>query len=465
MSKYKTQRPEHKWARDQERTQDRTSQAVEKQPAERKRRDRSLKAKKGQPGYPVDGTSEAYFPSDAVGPSDNVASFEGFHEPQHSTAAPVTVNHQEKLPQMQRASSVAPSRRTASGMTSHHASSALKRAIQSSPARWLGTRHSPIELEEDLGTTRRILFPSPRKNELSAVLGEVVTNIIQQPMSLHSPHRPGKDISVKTSDKENCPPTPLFDDGDDELRKLFEDELVRPSRPTTPVQKRSDVTLFKTPTRRTPSHRPITRSISKSARSTERREMLPQRTPSKTPSTVALRRSPRHNRNVTESPFTATLNRLLSEANEQHHTANESPSRHLDLGLDFSGLPDLGNSDSNGLNSDALTFHLPGFDPHTDFFSTDIPMPSSPPRFNLYEDPMTMQVLNNIDNTTWSDFPLDSTLQMGQGLVIDENGHATFDVGKVGSQENDTIVKTEPLDSPSRSEGRQTRIENQTRDT
>jgi hypothetical protein len=464
MSKYKTQRPEHKWIKDQERAQERLNQAAEKQPVERKRRERSSKVKRGQSGYQADATSEAYFPSDAAGPTDNGTPYETFPEPRHPSAPPVTIQHQGKPQERQRSSSNVSVKHTGHAITSDHASTALRRATQSSPARWLGTRHSPIELEEDLGTTRRILFPSPRRGDQSNVLSAVVSNVIQQSVGFQSPHARNKDLVVEASNKENYPPTPLFGDGDDELRKLFEEELVRPSHPTTPIQKRSDYNPFKTPTRPTPNHRPITRSISKSARSTEKTDMLPQRTPSKTPSTAARRRSARHSRKVAESPFTATLNRLLSEANEQHNALNESPSRHLDLGLDFSALPDLGNSSVNGSNSDALNFHIPGFDPNTDFFSTDIPMPSSPPRFNLYEDPMTMQGMDNIDHTMWSDFPVeDSTLQMGHGLVIDGNGHATFDVAKAGLREVDRVIKTEPDDTLSNSGEQESQLVKETR--
>jgi hypothetical protein len=379
---------------------------------------------------------------------------EASQDSQHQIA-PTSADQQDTGSfERQRASGVLPVKRTMKAMTSESASAALRRAIQSSPARWLGTQHSPIELEEDLGSTRRLLFPSPRKNEGSNVLGEVATNVIQPPVSFHSPHSRNKDLAVETADKENCPPTPLFDDGDEELRKLFEDELLRLSRPTTPVQKSTGLSPFKTPTRSTPNHRPITRSISKSARSTRNIQMLPQRTPSKTPSTAARRRSPRNHQSVAESPFTATLNKLLSEANDNHNAANDSPSRHLDFGLDFSMLPDLGHSGVNGLSSDALTFQMPGFDHNHDFFSTDVPMPSSPPRlFDFYEDPLPMGTheMDNMDNSMWSDFNMDDGAMqgLGPGLVVDVNGHASLDIGIMGQEELPKI-KVEATEKSSR---------------
>jgi hypothetical protein len=59
--------------------------------------------------------------------------------------------------------------------------------------------------------------------------------------------------------------------------------------------------------------------------------------------------------------------------------------------IDFGSLPPLPNINQNQ-NMD-MNFSL------EDFFSTDVPMPSSPPRlFNLYEDPTTMANIN------WEEF-------------------------------------------------------------
>jgi hypothetical protein len=391
-------------------------------------------------------TSEAYyFPSDAPGPymqSDApgpteyapLASLtESFPQYQAPPAEQSSQQDISALPvQRHRAASLRPSK-SSKAMASDTASAALRRAIQSSPARWLGSRQSPIELEEDLGSTRRLLFPSPHKDASPQILGEVVTNVMQPAVQFRSPTR-SKDQLVEVADKENCPPSPLFGDMDDDIMKLFGEEISRPSCPTTPTQKTPQKNLFKTPTRPTPNHRPITRSVSRSAKSI-RGSMMPQRTPS----SGARRRSPRNHEAVFESPFTATLNKLISEANNNHH-ANQSPSRNLDLGIEFS-LPDLGHS-TTGMHSDAMTFQLPGFDPNHDFFSTDVPMPSSPPKmFNLYEDP----IVSMMDSTMWSDFHMDENTMnsMSAGLSIDEHGRATFEIGIIASG-NETQIKTDP---------------------
>lgn len=438
MSKYKTQRPEDKWE---------SSQPAEKRPAERKRRERqSSRSQKVQASNHGLSTSEANFQSDALGPMDYDWPTQAAEGSQHQVYSGGTDQEREDASKRQRASSVRPGN-NARALTSDVASAALQRAIQSSPARWAGTRHSPIQLEDDLGSTRRLLFPSPRKEGSTDVLGEVAINTVQPATRFHSLTY----TKCQASDKENCRPLPLFDGADDDLIKLFEEVLTRPSRPTTPIRKSSPNKLFKTPTRQTPSHRPLTRSQSKSARLAHKIQMLPQRTPSKTPSTAARRRSPRNHQRNFESPLTATLNMLLDEPVDTHNTINESPSRHLDLGLDFANLPDLGHSTSNGTHCDALTFHLPGFDPNHDFFSTDVPMPSSPPRlFDLYEDPLAMGMhsLDNLNNAMWSDFQMDesSLHTFGAGFVVDAGGHATFEMGTMNG-DSTVRIKLEALSS------------------
>lgn len=273
-------------------------------------------------------------------------------------------------PDRRRASSLKPPKRM-KAMTSDTASAALRRAIQSSPARWVGTQDDPIDVEDvDLGSTRRLLFPSPRKDGSPKVLGEVVTNV----MTVATEFRLSKSAAIATADKENCPPA-FEGEEDAELMKLFEEEMARPM---TPVQK-SPATMnpFKTPTRPASTHRPITRSVTRSGRSLKSPEqlmMMLQKTPTRTPRSV--RRSPRNHQSIFESPFTTTLNQLMSDAN--NHCL--SPSQQMEL--DFGSLPPLEASHSNSISF----AHLPAFD--SDFFSTDIPMPSSPPRlnFSLYED-------------------------------------------------------------------------------
>jgi hypothetical protein len=313
-------------------------------------------------------------------------------------------------------------------MTSDAASAALRRAIKSSPARWTGARNSPVEVDdEEMGSTRRLLFPSPRKDGSPKVLGEVATATVATiPTNVRSP----KEQALELPNKENCPPTNNDEDEDMDLLRLFEEEMARP---TTPVQKSPAPNPFKTPTRPTPSHRPITRSVSRSASRSLRSAklgcplfMLAQ-TPSRTPGSASRRRSPKHHRSVYESPFTATLNQLMSEVNENH----SSPSRRCDgMQLDFKDLPTI-SMGGNALNHDHsdMNFNM------EDFFSTDMPMPSSPPRlgnmFNLYEDPATLT------NVHWNEF---SELHTRS---VDDSAEGGDEDAEVKIEERDELMEDE----------------------
>lgn len=107
---------------------------------------------------------------------------------------------------------------------------ALQRAIQSSPGRSQGSQDSPIEIEElTPKPTRRMLFPSPRKDgqmkaiddndkSISPVGSDKAASITKVPSSVVGE----TDVAIfdaLTFDKENMPPA--FDD-DDELAHLFD---------------------------------------------------------------------------------------------------------------------------------------------------------------------------------------------------------------------------------------------------
>ncbi|KUJ22010.1 uncharacterized protein LY89DRAFT_391107 [Mollisia scopiformis] len=425
MSKYKTQRPENRW--ESNGPQERAKGGERKKPQQRPR------AKKSQPSSVMLPTSEANFPPseayfpqseanfpqsegyppqfDGMGPPEGISPNEINRATQNQQPQGATIEEQRK-----RSGSGRPKKRL-NAMTSDAASAALRRAIQSSPARWAGTQHSPIEVEEEeLGSTRRLLFPSPRKDGSPKVLGEVVANVVTIATEFRSP----KGSMIESQNKENCPPAIDADAMDADLMKLFEEELAKgdDARPTTPVQKSPAANPFKTPTRPTPSHRPITRSVSRSIRSNKSpgQSLAFNQTPTRTPGTAGRRRSPRnHDDSIFESPFTATLNQMMSEANNQ-----PSPTRH-GVEFDFSNLanlPELPNMAPNH-NYD-MNFNI------EDLFSTDAPMPSSPRTFNLYEDPLTRG--GGGSNINWDEF------------------------GRFGPQEvsPEIKVKEEPMESPSK---------------
>ena len=425
LSKYKSQRPEEKWESNRYRPD---KNVPDRKPNERKRSQRPSKSKKAN-GNAVP-TSEANCPPSEVFPQlDNFlppniythtdAFFpqsEAYHplsempgqcvsplEPLDPTQQQLDFQvHRVELHIDQELSNSSHSRKQSNDMTTDAASATLKRAIQSSPGRWVGTQHSPIDVDDGLGSTRRLLFPSPRKDGSPKVLGELTTNIVNISGDATSP----KEQTAGGSDKENSPSGFDVGDTDADLIKLFEAEI---SRPKTPVQKSPAPNPFKTPTRPTPNHRPITRSVSKSLRSGKSpRQLFPfsQKTPSRTPGSINRRRSPRNHQSIFESPFTATLNQLMSE--DQH----KSTPQRCNFDLDFNQLSDLPIMDNPGHHG-GMNFSL------EDFFSTDVPMPSSPPKtFHLYEDPMTM---TDVD---WNEFHEFQASPMRKGSGLDRSAKA-----------------------------------------
>ncbi|KAF4984330.1 hypothetical protein FZEAL_441 [Fusarium zealandicum] len=225
-------------------------------------------------------------------------------------------------------------------------------------SRGSGTAESPIEMDLDsqLGSTRRLLFPSPRKDASSKTLREIEANVVRT-----TERRQNKEL---LAEKENM----LVEHSDrqiepDELDALFESP-IRPSTPPSKAKGGPNSTPFKTPTRPTPNHRPITRSVSRSLRSVRdmmspSQQALLQKTPTRTPrGPASVRRSPRLNlESVFDTPLSRTITQMLSEPN-------------FDLGngnFDFSNLPAL---DTN--HTSLIEFG--------NFLSTDGLMPSSPPK-------------------------------------------------------------------------------------
>ncbi|KAK3359249.1 hypothetical protein B0T25DRAFT_91326 [Lasiosphaeria hispida] len=383
LAKFKCQRPPDRWEKDAARLGQPRRKRENKNGNGRSKKSRSKSDAQMNP------TSEAYFTTDPIGPGDQESPKGGHefgHPPGHQNNATLD-NDSEKNRNLQ-------------SMILNSRSSPKQRGPGSTHSRGSGTADSPIAVEDDLGTTRRILFPSPRKDGVPKVLGELTVNLIQTNTNFQEPKSAsaGKENTNLNADRAD---TPTPGDHDDLEQELFG---TPPNRPSTPPPKSASSGVFKTPTRPTPSHRPITRSISRSIRSVRTIPKSPGptlnqllRTPSKTPrssggSNVMMlstgrRRSPRngglhahfalldeemghhHSTVHFDSPFTTTLNQLLSEAND--FTAG-SPSHGL-VDLDLSSLPNL--------DSDAVSQHLANANAldFGNFLSTDLIMPSSPP--------------------------------------------------------------------------------------
>lgn len=390
LSKFKTNRPEHRWHLDANRLRQPRKKRETKSNGSRSRKSRA------KSDGMVNPTSEAYFTTDPIGPGDlgysNEEELRQLEQQLEQAACAggndgaldarssmqMSIEQPEDLQQQQaaRTESLASPKRWGPGSTHSRGS---------------GTADSPIAvLDDDLGTVRRLLFPSPRKDGVPKVLGEVPVNLAQQAATaqteefLQSTSAGKGKKSVDPVPQRATTPAPQLE-CDDLEQELFG---TPPARPSTPPPKSAGNSTgpFKTPTRPTPSHRPITRSISRSIRSAKSPGQLLlqlQRTPSGTPrstanqelllSSASKRRGAArwHNANaharsglrlgdddlavlqqaVVESPFTAGLNKLLSEANDFTAGSPSRGLRHLDLvDLDLDSLPNLENDAAGHLD-------------------------------------------------------------------------------------------------------------------
>jgi hypothetical protein len=282
------------------------------------------------------------------------------------------------------------------GWIQQDALTALQRAIQQSPARQMGSKESPIEVEDGQSpnSVRRVLFPSPRKtgefksldnlepksnNQNTQNDGEnsdtITPSKAPEGPKKHSDHEKTQTIIVESveieqPDKENCPP-PI--ESDDSLTSLFDFDPTEQS----PLNARSLSQLLKTPTKsKTPRREPLA-SIPNESDAVSNSLLG-------TPSHQVAASSPMPGSNIRasgSSPF--GLNQFL------YNSAEFSPSR-LNISpnwLKNMKTPDLVRNANSG-----------GFEFDNDFFNTlssDMPLSSSPglatgaafhSMFDFYED-------------------------------------------------------------------------------
>ncbi|KAG9687928.1 hypothetical protein KCU95_g10754, partial [Aureobasidium melanogenum] len=311
FNKFRVMRPSDKW--------------VKKQATKSKKQQRKVMPPAGpsepQSDYFVDQPSALY--TDAAQPEDesNGRSSEErtSDEPVPAVARPRanSVQHQPKRNENEKQ------------WTGPELDAALHRAIQSSPARFVGSQESPIEVEAELTPkpTRRLLFPSPRERN-----GQMKT---LDDLALPGAKPPSSTIIemafVEEPNKENRPPQ---DQEDDDLAHLFEcsPNVFKTPRKTPEKNGTQQDTLLKTPTPSRSSLRTVarnTRTPSGNQGSTflptfssaEAKNLFPT-----TPSKWANLSSPSRNQ---MTPFTRQLTQLLSDA---HHEAPFlSPGRQFDF--------------------------------------------------------------------------------------------------------------------------------------
>lgn len=371
LSKFKSQRPEERWEKENKPRPGKTKGA--------------RKSRNGQKATTTNLTSEAYFTTDPIGPDDQ---------------GPSPPKDGDEVMLLRATTTEPPSRERGLRSQTVGAGDSFDSERQGSTnSRRSGTIQSPAAMEEeDLGKTRRLLFPSPKKDGTPKVLGDVAVNVVRMSPSTARFRNANADKENGLLDMDmelNLLSTPKMGDNDD-MVGLF----GTPARPSTPPPKEKASVPFKTPTRPTPTHRPITRSVSKSIRTVRTVGKSPgrallqlQQTPTKTPRSSARLRSGNAANNAQYtlahfeesitggptmefcSPFSSTLNQLLSEANE--FTAGSS-------------AHGLGELDLPNMSSDlGLSGHLEGLD-FGHFLTTDAVMPSSPPMVGRNgDDPFT----------------------------------------------------------------------------
>lgn len=302
-----------------------------------------------------------------------------------------------------RASSLQPSSTTGTNTLANHPGAAnLSREVRSSPPRLTGAILAPLEAADlALKPTRRILFPSPRHTKDQRALGETSSNSTKPNEDVSSKGDHSGCLDYDLSDKENRPPTPTEQQNFDDL---FEDSHHLITRPSTPSTRNiAYPETFKTPGNpATPDrHVPATGDFFSSAAKVLFLPTTPIRTLSKFHQTPPI---------GDLTPFTLEMTQLLSEANNASPLGGSS--------FDFSALPLLNLSPSSHPQNE---FDFASFN-HQDFLSTDMPIPSSPPWFGVYEDPM------ETGDDLWSDFQLPTSpdkkplpeAEETQGPVLDE---------------------------------------------
>lgn len=385
FTKYRNMRPADRWVK---RTNSRRSRK---------------KAADGTDGPATDGLepqSEAFF-TDQVEPGDVAGDTElpGQGQP-HSTSAPVA--SQVSSFGRRRANSLQ-SARPQSGGNASRVDPALARAIQSSPVRFNGSQASPIEIDDVTPKpTRRLLFPSPRREGEAKTLDgdskEIFTepsppgkgSVQQQPLSLKAGivlENPDMNVfDAFTFDKENLAPGLEVDA--DELAHLFEGSpsawFKTPSKTpskashvTPPRSQRSLDHLLKTPTPASRTRKPLSPSANAANNanmpandfmtSPSSSRYFLRSTPSRLDRTPTGRSSPR----VDMTPFSRHLAQMLSDATDHGNgtgtgaftSPNQQPA------FDFSDLPafatsgrELGEVDWSGMEEILSSSEFAAFD-------------------------------------------------------------------------------------------------------
>ncbi|PNY25315.1 Uncharacterized protein TCAP_04731 [Tolypocladium capitatum] len=382
LTKYRVQRPPDRWDKDfsrigQERRRKGTGRSESRPKKSRSKSDT------------VNPTSEAYLLTDALGPAEPSSP---------KTAQGVLSQACFAPPQMQQSQRL---ETRGQSVDTNSGNDETGSNAGSTHSRGSGSAKSQMELDFDeaVGSTKRLLFPSPRKDGVPRVLGEVDVNMVQissesqQFKRLAGVEKEGATVEKTVEAAVKGAVATAVEDGQgatighDDLDALFQSPTAGRWPSTPPPNPMVDAPMgrFETPTRPTPNHRPITRSVSRSMRSATSMlspgqallQALAQQTPTKTPRAafgvqggVGPRRSPRNHDgtfDVFDTPISRSIsNHLYSDAN-LNFAANESAAQGRQLGLAANGYMEFGNllSGEGGMpRSPAGDDRTVGFDYH-----------------------------------------------------------------------------------------------------
>ena len=345
----------------------------------------------------------------------------------------------ELPPMPMRSNSAEPPTSTqAAGLSAAIKGRGVQRAVQSSPIRPVGSHGEPIELDLIPPPLRRQLFSPPKpnsaKSHTTTSSGDSSRPLASLPNFVRRSPRLNKtrealEVAATISishDKENVTPGRSLADGLDDLFGDANDDYQLPPMTPTP-SRRSDRIIFKTPSKRTPGAElspNIRRSLQKSVRH---------------PAMAALLGS---NKLVAEmTPFSKQIHQLLSDA--ATHQARSSPAqpprrsprRHTPQQpgeIDFPDLPSLHNSSPMSqqrqiqFDFSELTTEQMQESEYPEPFSTDAPMPSSPPPglfdFANLQDDSIMHGSGMVDIWADMDFGHEEPLPSDGDLYPDPTG-------------------------------------------
>ncbi|CCU75086.1 hypothetical protein BGHDH14_bgh04822, partial [Blumeria hordei DH14] len=295
MSKYKTPRPEERWESHFERS---NRCEPKKRPAQRL--SRSRKAQNTSLNAPPSETN--FLPSEATLPPSE-PTYSSIHKQVPCTKNELIAESLENIETKPQCLDTVVEDKLINA-TSVNEATVIPRDRSTSPDHLSGTKQSPINLENTPVETCRLLLPSPANNHSHKATTDTLSNTNTGGNLIGNS---GTNSSNKPFEENNHEKAAFISTSDADMIRLFEEELMEENDPrhATPI-------LPQTTPRKSPNECPISCNSSEtvSIKSSDDQFIL------QTPGSLNL--SPSQSNNTSESPFTATLNKMISEANKDN---------------------------------------------------------------------------------------------------------------------------------------------------